>query len=249
MVMHSEGRPRSNARITAGAKHDAVRTAFGGARYERAKLTDVVAGELREAIIDLRLLPGAPLRETAIADRLGVSKMPVREALVRLEHEGLVSMISFRGAAVSTYTRRDLIEIYELRELLEVWAVREAALSLVGDKRDRLVQLMAMTDRYRAAGRKADLERAIDEFDRFVFEQVTNRRIAALIDNMRDHLVRIGRLTAAIPGRLETSADQHAAIAAALLAGEPDAAEEALRRHIASVCHDQLLGMSDEEQR
>ncbi|MDA8311006.1 MAG: GntR family transcriptional regulator [Actinomycetota bacterium] len=228
---------------------DAVRAAFSGARYDRAKLTDLVADELRAAIIDLRLPPGEPLRESAIAESLGVSKTPVREAFVRLEQAGLVETTLFKGAVVLGYTRRDLVELYELRELVEVWAVREAARSLGDDQRERLVRLMETTERLRTERRTATLERAIDEFDQFLFEQVTNRRIAALIDNMRDHLVRIGRLTAAIPGRLEMSVEQHAAIAAALLARDPDAAEIALRHHIGSVRDDQLAGIDDEAER
>lgn len=241
----SRGRMKQTARP--GPKPgDATRAALGAARYERTALTDSVADDLRAAIIDLRLPPGEPLREAAIADSLGVSKTPVREALARLEHEGLVQTNLFKGAIVSGYTRRDLVELYELRELVEVWAVRQAARSMGDDQRDRLVRLMETTERLRAEGRTTPLERAIDDFDHFLFEQVTNRRIAALIDNMRDHLIRIGRLTVAIPGRLETSVEQHAAIAAALLAGDLDAAEKALRHHIASVRDDQLAGIHEE---
>ena len=75
--------------------------------------------ELKSAIVDLRLAPGDPLREAALAEQLGVSKTPIREALTRLEQEGLVETTSFKGAVVSGYSRQDLIEIYELRELLE----------------------------------------------------------------------------------------------------------------------------------
>ena len=96
---------------------------FSG-RHERRKVTDWVYEEIREAIIDLRLPPGEPLREAAISEQLGVSKTPVREALARLEQEGLVETTSFKGAVVSGYSPRDLEEIYELRALLEGAAVR-----------------------------------------------------------------------------------------------------------------------------
>ena len=92
-------------------------------RHDRRKVTDWVCEEIRQAIIDLRLHPGEPLREAAIAQQLGVSKTPVREALARLEQEGLVETTSFKGAVVSGYSPRDLEEIYELRELLEGAAV------------------------------------------------------------------------------------------------------------------------------
>jgi len=222
----------------------AVESAFS-ARHDRAKITDWVFEELKSAIIDLRLPPGEPLREATLADSLGVSKTPVREALTRLELEGLVESTSFKGAVVSSYTRRDLVELYELRELLEVWAVQEAASSMGDDALARLDDLMEAGERLRAEGRTDALEGAIDEFDGFLFEQVTNRRISALIDNLRAHLTRIGRLTAEIPGRLATSVDEHALIAEALRRRDPEAAAAALRRHIASVRDDQLTTLDE----
>jgi DNA-binding GntR family transcriptional regulator len=221
-----------------------VESAFS-TRHDRAKITDWVFEELKGAIIDLRLPPGEPLREATLADSLGVSKTPVREALTRLELEGLVESTSFKGAVVSSYTRRDLVELYELRELLEIWAVREAATSMGSDALARLDDLMEAGERLRAEGRTDALEGSIDEFDGFLFEQVTNRRISALIDNLRAHLTRIGRLTAEIPGRLATSVDEHALIADALRRRDPDAAAAALRKHIASVRDDQLKTLDE----
>ena len=78
---------------------------FSG-RHDRRKVTDWVYEEVREAIIDLRLKPGEPLREATMAEQLGVSKTPVREALTRLEQEGLVETASFKGAVVSGYSAR-----------------------------------------------------------------------------------------------------------------------------------------------
>src|SRR6478672_10391255 len=110
---------------------------FSG-RHDRRKVTDWVYEELKSAIIDLRLAPGEPLREAALADQLGVSKTPIREALTRLEQDGLVETTSFKGAAVTMYSRRDLQEIYELRELLEIAAVRKAATAMDEQGRSRL---------------------------------------------------------------------------------------------------------------
>ena len=75
------------------------RPVFTG-RPDRRKMTDWVWEELREAIIELRLLPGEPLREAALAEQLGVSKTPLREAFARLKLEGLVETTTFKGAVV-----------------------------------------------------------------------------------------------------------------------------------------------------
>ena len=107
------------------ARRDGGRGVFTG-RHDRRKVTDWVYEEIRDAIIDLRLRPGEPLREATIAAQLGVSKTPIREALARLEQEGLVETTSFKGAVVSGYSPRDLEEIYELRSS---WRVRPSEAS------------------------------------------------------------------------------------------------------------------------
>lgn len=237
---HGDGSGRPSA-----IRADPVRAALVG-RTSRPKMTDWVVDELRSAIIELRLPPGEPLREAAIADSLGVSKTPVREALSRLEHEGLVELTSFKGAVVSSYSRRDLVEMYELRELVEVWIVRRAAEAMGGDARAKMTSLMERSKRLCTSGRTAALEKAVEEFDTLLFEEVTNCRIGALIDNVRAHVTRIGRMTTHIPGRLEKSVAEHMKIAEALLAGDTALAERAMHDHIMSVRDDQLraLGVS-----
>lgn len=238
----------TNSSLDTGSPGDPVRAALGG-HHTRQKMTDWVVDELRLAIIELRLPPGEPLREAAIADSLGVSKTPVREALSRLEHEGLVELTSFKGAIVSRYTRRDLVEMYELRELVESWVVRRAAREMGEDARSRLQALMDRSDRLSTSGRIGALEKAVEEFDTLLYEQVTNCRVAALVDNIRAHLTRIGRLTTRIPGRLQKSVAEHMRITEALLAGDADKADAAIREHIASVRDDQLQALRDEEER
>src|SRR4249920_4234052 len=110
---------------------------FSG-RHDRRKVTDWVYEELKTAIVGLRLAPGDPLREATLAQQLGVSKTPIREALARLEQEGLVEATSFKGAVVSGYSPRDLEEIYELRSLLEGVAVRGVAVDASEEARAEL---------------------------------------------------------------------------------------------------------------
>ena len=129
---------------------------FSG-RHERRKVTDWVYEEIREAIIDLRLPPGEPLREAAISAQLGVSKTPVREALARLEQEGLVATTSFKGAVVSEYSPRDLEEIYELRALLEGAAVRAVAEGASEETRTELQEIVARSRDLRDAGELTEL--------------------------------------------------------------------------------------------
>jgi DNA-binding GntR family transcriptional regulator len=166
-------------------------------RPDRQLVTDWVYEEIRGAIVDLRLAPGAPLREAAIASQLGVSKTPVREALGRLEQETLAAL---RAVIEQSRAARDAGDLAALAELL---------------------------------GR----------FDQIMFEQVANVRIRGLIETLRAHLTRIGKLTEEIPGRVEASVEEHAAIVDAVARGDADGAERAMRVHIGSVRGDQLAGM------
>jgi DNA-binding GntR family transcriptional regulator len=215
-------------------------------RHDRRKVTDWVYEEIREAIIDLRLAPGDPLREAAIASQLGVSKTPIREALTRLEQEGLVETTSFKGAVVSGYSPRDLEEIYELRALLEGAAVRAVADDASDETRAQLADLVSRSRGSRDVGDVAALAALLGAFDLIVYEQVTNRRIRALIENLRAHLTRIGNLTEGIPGRVEASVEEHAAIVEAIMRHDADDAERLMRAHIASVLSDQLAGTPDD---
>ena len=215
---------------------------FSG-RHDRRKVTDWVYEELKSAIVDLRLAPGDPLREATLADQLGVSKTPIREALTRLEQEGLVETTSFKGAVVTGYSRQDLLEIYELRELLENAAARTAAESMADADRDRLDRICRESRKLKKNHDAAGLAALISAFDDVLFEQVRNSRIRALIENLRAHLTRIGHLTAEIPGRIEASVDEHEKILQAIAARDPELAERQMREHIRSVRDDQLRAL------
>ena len=207
---------------------------------DRRKMTDWVWEELRDAIVELRLLPGEPLREAALAEQLGVSKTPLREAFARLKQEGLVETTSFKGAVVTGYSARDLKEIYELRALLEGAAARAAAERPTDGTLVELRDVVGRSRELRDAGDLVELAGLLGQFDMIVYAQVTNERIGALIDNLRAHLTRIGKLTEGIPGRVEASVEEHAAIVEAIAARDPDEAERLMRAHIGSVLADQL---------
>jgi GntR family transcriptional regulator, rspAB operon transcriptional repressor len=231
-----EGAPVDKSTQAEAAENGAV---FSG-RHDRRKVTDWVYEEVREAIIDLRLKPGEPLREATMAEQLGVSKTPVREALTRLEQEGLVETASFKGAVVSGYSDDDLREIYELRGLLEGAAARAAAESASAETLDQLRDLTSRSRTLRDKGKLAELADLLGAFDIVIYQQVENGRIRALIENLQAHLGRIGRLTQEIPGRVAASVEEHAAVVEALAARDPDEAERLIRLHIRSVLKDQL---------
>ena len=213
-------------------------------QHDRRKVTDWVYEELKGAIVDLRLAPGKPLREATLAEQLGVSKTPIRQALTMLEQEGLVETTSFKGAVVGGYSRQDLLEIYELRELLENLAARAAAESMSDEDRARLDRISRESRMLKSGNDPARLAALVSDFDDVLFDQVHNSRIRALIENLRAHLTRIGHLTEGIPGRVEASVDEHEKIVRAISARDPDLAEQHMREHIRSVRDDQLRALA-----
>jgi len=210
-------------------------------QHDRRKVTDWVYEELKGAIVDLRLAPGKPLREATLAEQLGVSKTPIRQALTMLEQEGLVETTSFKGAVAGGYSRQDLVEIYELRELFEN---RAAAQSMSQKDRARLDRISRESRKLKNGNDPARLAALVSEFDDVLFDQVHNSRIRALIENLRAHLTRIGHLTEGIPGRIEASVDEHEKIVQAISARDPDLAEQRMREHIRSVRDDQLSALA-----
>ena len=105
---------------------------------EYLPLRDVVFNTLRQAILKGELKPGERLLEIALAERLGVSRTPVREAMRKLEQEGLVVMIPRRGAQVASITEKDLNDVLEVRIALENVAIEKACKLITEDELGRL---------------------------------------------------------------------------------------------------------------
>jgi DNA-binding GntR family transcriptional regulator len=213
------------------------------------QLKDAVYLQLQDDIISGALPAGAVLREAELVARFGVSKTPLRDALVRLQKDGFVDIPPYRSAVVVGYTPADLREIYELRELLEGACARHAALHISGDALTELEHIAAaskacVTGGEVTDGREEELARLIQQFDLALYAQSRNGRIDEMVGNIRGHVQRIGRLTTGIPGRLAKSVAEHQAIYEAIARRDGAGAEALMRRHIGSVLADQLASMA-----
>ena len=213
------------------------------------QLKDAVYAQILEKILDGTLPAGYALREGELAARFGVSKTPLRDALVRLQADGLVSIPPYRSAVVVGYSQQDLREIYEVRELLEGACAREAALTISTDDLAEMSKLMrdsmaCIEAGEVVAGREESLAALIDRFDVIMCAQCRNQRINEMVANIRNHIQRIGRLTTRIPGRMVKSVLEHQAIYEAIVQRDGAAAEATMRRHILSVMADQLVNIA-----
>ena len=214
------------------------------------QLKDAVYLQLRNDIIGGALPTGAVLREVELVGRFGVSKTPLRDALVRLQKDGFVDIPPYRSAVVTGYSETDLREIYELRELLEGACARQAALHIGEDALAELAQIVrasaaCVSGGEPIPGREEELAVLIQEFDLALYAQSRNSRIDEMVGNIRGHVQRIGRLTTGIPGRLAKSVAEHQAIYEAIARRDGPGAESLMREHIGSVLADQLASMTE----
>lgn len=199
-------------------------------------LLDRVVDALRAAILAGSIAPGTRLSVPELARQLNVSRTPAREALQRLQHEGLVSMTPRRGAEVLGGRPGDLRELFEFREALEGMAARLAATRMTAQEKDRLGEEF---EAHAAAVRRSDLFDHIEhdqEFHEIFIAGARNKRIADELARVRSQLTVITRTMSAVPGALSRPViDVHKAMLDAILAGDGRAAEIAARSHVRGI--------------
>ena len=202
---------------------------------KRGNLTDVAYRAIREHILE-NYVPGQPLGQQELADKLAVSKTPVREALRRLAEEGLARQVPNRGYWMVQLAEQDIKEIYEVREALEGMTARLAALKMPPDELTRLQDLFASVAEDSAETGEDLMEEIGDQLHQAILKSAGNGRITrvlSLINGQLDIVKMMGRamVTEAPPtGRL--AFEEHSEVLRALIERNPDSSEQAMRRHL-----------------
>ena len=199
---------------------------------------------LQQLIVRGRLLPGARLTETGVAERLGVSRTPAREALHRLQQDGLlvpatapVASSSRTRLVVAPLQREEMVELYHIAAALEGIAVRLLARQTADTRRDIVAELQERNERFATAARRPLVQRNLDElfechqaFHASIIERGAGTQLQRQLAVIRPLVDRYEWFYAPLAGSdLEVSVNEHAAVVQALRAGDPDAAELALR--------------------
>lgn len=205
-----------------------------------AQLEGRVYERLRDAIAGGALPPGSQLVEARIAEELGVSKTPVREALIRLQRDGLVRIEPYRGARVLEPSEDDIREVLELRSLLECHIARDLAIRRPSEVVDALESCVMESKAALGAGDGQALFDSLTEFSDLMAEACGNDRMVKLLADLRNVLLLIGTTSLRAPGREARSIAEHEAILAAIRRGDADAAAEATVAHIRSIERDSL---------
>ena len=157
---------------------------------EYLPLRDVVFNTLRKAILKGELKPGERLMEIALAERLGVSRTPVREAMRKLELEGLVVMIPRRGAIVASITEKDLKDVLEVRRTLEIMAAEIACDRITPELLEELAQAGEEFRKLKDSDDYTSLAAADVKFHDIIYAATDNQRLISILNNLREQMYR-----------------------------------------------------------
>lgn len=188
--------------------------------------SDAAYRALKSKILSGGIPRGNPLREHDVAGQLDLGRTPVREALKRLEEEGLLVHEPRRGLVVRSFDRQAVGELYAMREVLEGAAARFAATHATPADRHGLAVLLE------SGGEARNPVRANLTFHQAIYDIARNRFLVSALAAITDSTYLLGASTLESPLRAQAAGHEHAAIARAIEAGDADAAEDAMRSHI-----------------
>ena len=187
-------------------------------------------GRLKMEIANGTMEPGSRVRENEIAERLGISRTPVREALRRLEAEDLIVHVPHQGAIIAELDHQAVIELYDMRETLEGTAARYAARHASEAEIQDLAELVESEQEnvgdFRAL---AQLNRA---FHMALYRAGHNRYLLKALLSLSDAMILLGGTTLTVPDRFPAAHAEHLEIVKAIAERDPDRAEAAARSHI-----------------
>jgi DNA-binding GntR family transcriptional regulator len=217
--------------------------------FEHKQLWESIADRLRDEILDGRLPAGTRLLETELAARFGVSRGPVRDALVELARQGLAQDLPRRGTFVSSLTEQDLDEVYVLRRAIEEAAVR---LAIARASEDDLAEMHRRLGEAEAAYGRADLPAAWEAdmaFHRTCCRMSGNTRLVELFEGLASQTVLLMRTALATRASLAWTppVELHRRIVEAIRARDAEAAVRAVGDHY-QYTHDRLAAGSRVEE-
>jgi GntR family transcriptional regulator, rspAB operon transcriptional repressor len=187
---------------------------------------------LREAIVSLQMPPGAPLSRAQLSAQFGVSSTPIRDALMRLEEEGLVDVFPQHATTVSRIDVRHALQAHFLRQALELEIVRMLALApdkALASGLDRIIDLQKHAAK---AGDLAGFMASDDDFHAALYAAADKHDLWALVRSRSGHIDRLRRLHLPSPGKAQDIMRHHRLIAKAIGGGKPEEAQAHLRTHL-----------------
>lgn len=210
-------------------------------------LREVVSETLRQAIQDGVLQPGERLMEIPLAEELGVSRTPIREAIRKLELEGFVVMIPRRGTYVANISLKDITQVFEIRSALEELAAGLAAERITEEEIEELERMLVEISDHMES---KDMERIVEadiKFHEVLYKASRNDRLAEIVNNLREQIIRFRSVSMNQPGRLAKTWEEHRQLVEAIGAHNALQARKLARIHMEHSEQALLTGMEDRE--
>ncbi len=200
-------------------------------------LRELVFEALREAIVKGVLKPGERMMEIQLAEEMGVSRTPVREAIRKLELEGLVAMVPRKGAYVASLSMKDIVEVFEIRGALEGLAAELAAERITEDELEELERFLV---RIMESIESSDLTLMVEvdtDFHAQLYRASRNERLSQIINNLREQIQRFRKTSLSLPGRMRAALEEHKKIVEALSTRDSSLARRLAEEHIENAEH------------
>lgn len=208
-------------------------------------LREVVSEALREAIVSGILKPGERLMEIQLAEELGVSRTPIREAIRRLELEGFLVMVPRRGTYVADLSIKDINEVFEIRTALDVLAAGLAAERITEEELEDMERLLVQIGEFIEAGDAERIVEADGQFHDILYQASRNDRLVGIISNLREQFTRFRSISMAYPGRIKNTLDEHRRLVEAIAQRNPELAQQCAREHMENAEQTLLNDLSD----
>lgn len=187
---------------------------------------------LRDDICSGKYEPGFWLQEMELAEKLGVSRSPVREALRQLVADGLVIEVPNKGVFVKEFTLRDIDEIFDMRILLETYGIRQSRKNLTSVRRQKFFEVLEVLERSCAAGDMERYVKADEELHIRIVELGGNSLVESTYDRVRSMNQQFRVLSLSSHQRFSDSMTEHRKLIQALAVGDTATAEDTLRVHL-----------------
>lgn len=195
-------------------------------------LRELVLDAIRSAIINGTLQPRERLMEIQMAEELGVSRTPIREALRKLELEGFIVMVPRKGAYVSDLSFKDIADVFEIRAALEGLAAGLAAERITDDELETMERLLVGKQEAITAGDIDKLVEVDTSFHELLYRASRNVRLATIISNLREQIQRFRLTSLSFPGRNKESLLEHKQIVEAIQSRDIQLARQLAQEHI-----------------
>ncbi len=213
-------------------------------------LRELVFESLREAIISGTLPPSERLMEIQLAEEMGVSRTPVREAIRKLELEGLVVMIPRKGAYVAGMSIKDIVDVFEIRGALEGLAAELASERVTDDELESMERYLVKISEEIESGDLSKVVETDTDFHTLIYKASRNARLSQIISNLREQIQRFRTTSLSFPGRMKIALEEHRKIVEAISSRDGELARRLAQEHIENaenvmmsmIQHDTKLG-------